>query len=250
MSHMETFEELISAAGPLPIIAAVFGLVAVLVVAGYYTGTVRPLRRRRRILESGEPAEATVLEVRDTGGREVSGIVVEIDLEVRRAGHAPYRATTLYHWRRSRSIYQNPPVPPPGSIVRVMVDRDNPRLVELAEPAQGSSAGAPTIALRRQTDAEGPPQVFSAQVYVIDGKQYTSPDEMPPELRAKFERLQQVFSDENRDGMPDILEQLSDSLQPEGGNVARLRELKTMHEQGLISAAEYEAKRAEILGRM
>lgn len=247
MSPMETFEQFINTTGPLPIIAAVVALVALLIAVGYYAGTVRPLRRRRRILASGEPAEATVIDVRDTGGREISGIVLGIDLEVRRAGYAPYQTTTLYHWRRSRSVYQSPPAPPPGSLVRVMVDRDNPRLVELVEPAGATGL---TIGLNLHAEADSKPQVFSSQIYVIDGKQYASPDAIPPELRATFERMQQSLGDENRDGVPDILEHLAGSLQPEDGNVARLRELKAMREQGLISEAEYAAKKAEILGRM
>jgi hypothetical protein len=40
------------------------------------------------------------------------------------------------------------------------------------------------------------------------------------------------------------------SRRPRGGPADRLRELKTMHEQGLISDQEYEAKRRQILDRM
>ena len=41
---------------------------------------------------------------------------------------------------------------------------------------------------------------------VIDGRVYTSVDEMPPEVRAQYEQAMRALQDENRDGAPDIFE--------------------------------------------
>lgn len=249
---MEDVEALVAAAGPLGVVGIVFVAVALLVGLGYYLGTVRPLRRRRRILATGEPAEATVIDVRDSGGRELSGIVLAIDLDVRRAGHPPYRATTHYHWRRSRALYQSPPAPPPGSTVQVRVDRANPRRVEIADPV---GAGTPAIPLNLHADPDSKARLFSSQVFIIGDKQYASPAEMPPEVRADFERVRQALGDEDGNGMPDLFDTLAGqgaADRPPGADssLARLRELTSMRDQGLITEAEYAAKKAEILRRM
>lgn len=44
---------------------------------------------------------------------------------------------------------------------------------------------------------------------VIDGRVYNSVDEMPPEVRAKYEQAMSAFKDENRDGAPDVFEAFS-----------------------------------------
>jgi len=41
---------------------------------------------------------------------------------------------------------------------------------------------------------------------IFNGKVYHSPDEMPPDIRAHYERLETFFADENRDNIPDSLQ--------------------------------------------
>jgi len=41
---------------------------------------------------------------------------------------------------------------------------------------------------------------------VIDGKSYNSVDEMPPDVRAKYEQAMRNFKDSNQDGTPDMFE--------------------------------------------
>ncbi|GAB4582135.1 MAG: hypothetical protein Fur0022_48910 [Anaerolineales bacterium] len=48
-------------------------------------------------------------------------------------------------------------------------------------------------------------QVFSTSSIIFDGKAYNSPEEMPTEARQRYE---QAFQDKNRDGVPDVFENL------------------------------------------
>jgi hypothetical protein len=40
----------------------------------------------------------------------------------------------------------------------------------------------------------------------FNGKHYRSPDDMPPEVREKYEQVMKLFADNNNDGTPDILD--------------------------------------------
>jgi hypothetical protein len=50
-----------------------------------------------------------------------------------------------------------------------------------------------------------PEAVMNQQFIVIDGKTYKSVDEMPPDIRAKYEEAMRSL-DKDRNGMPDILD--------------------------------------------
>jgi hypothetical protein len=41
---------------------------------------------------------------------------------------------------------------------------------------------------------------------IVNGKMYTSVDEMPPEIRQAYEQAMSVLADKNQNGVPDILE--------------------------------------------
>lgn len=45
---------------------------------------------------------------------------------------------------------------------------------------------------------------MNPNLIVIDGKTYTSPNEMPPDVRAKYEKAMRTLRDQNRDGRPDM----------------------------------------------
>jgi hypothetical protein len=42
--------------------------------------------------------------------------------------------------------------------------------------------------------------------YIVNGKTYNSLDEMPPDVRATYEAMGNLFADKNQNGVPDILE--------------------------------------------
>ncbi len=48
-----------------------------------------------------------------------------------------------------------------------------------------------------------------SNTFIVNGKTYNSIDEMPPDVRAQFETMQNVLADRNQNGMPDILENVS-----------------------------------------
>ena len=50
---------------------------------------------------------------------------------------------------------------------------------------------------------------------IFNGKEYNHPDEMPAEARRAYDQAMQIFSDKNRDGVPDFLEHGMDILQGE-----------------------------------
>ena len=56
---------------------------------------------------------------------------------------------------------------------------------------------------------------------VIQGKEYNSIEEVPPELRAAYQKMIDLLGDSNGDGFPDI-------LQSGGFNSAKLSELKNI----------------------
>jgi hypothetical protein len=41
---------------------------------------------------------------------------------------------------------------------------------------------------------------------VVNGREYSSPDQMPPDVRAGYEQAMSVLADKNGNGIPDILE--------------------------------------------
>ncbi len=87
---------------------------------------------RRNLLANGEPAEATVISLAETGFT-VNRIypMVDLELEVRRTGQQPYRV-------KSRFMVSRLDVPQiqPGSVIGVTVNRDDPSEVAIgAGPA-------------------------------------------------------------------------------------------------------------------
>lgn len=110
---------------------------------------------------------------------------------------------------------------------------------------------------------EGAPQpgqvttgATSFQSFTINGKSYNSLDELPPDQRKAYEQAMSVFADKNGDGMPDIFQQAGAQVfdlrggSATTGSAQRLAELKQMLDQGLITPAEYERKRVEILNQL
>jgi hypothetical protein len=94
---------------------------------------------------------------------------------------------------------------------------------------------------------------------VFNGKEYSSREEMPAEVRQVYERtMATVLADADCDGVPDIFEAGSSSTIFHTDVLARaledpaekLKKLKEMLDSRLITQEEYEAKKTEILSRM
>lgn len=50
--------------------------------------------------------------------------------------------------------------------------------------------------------------LHTTQTFVINGKTYTSPDDMPPDVRAQYESMSNILADKNANGVPDIMDNL------------------------------------------
>lgn len=209
--------------------------------------------RRRELLASGEPAEATVINTDYTGVRVNGRRQIATLLEVRRGGQPPYKATDRYYL--NGDLFSNTPIYPPGATVQVRVDPQAHKRVAIAgltggvaassafsQAVSGLSSGAPFT----QAMSGLPGQVSSTNMFMVNGKQYTSLEQMPPEVRQSFAQMGSMLGDANNNGLPNIFEQAEPARSPS----ERLAELKRMLDQGLINAQEYETKRAEILRQM
>ena len=60
--------------------------------------------------------------------------------------------------------------------------------------------------------------VMKSNLIVIDGKTFNSVDEMPPDVRAKYEHAMKSLKDEDRDGFPDQFENINNILKDQDGN--------------------------------
>src|SRR5690349_9847345 len=47
----------------------------------------------------------------------------------------------------------------------------------------------------------------------FNGQEYDSPETMPPEVRRLYDLANQMFADQNRDGIPDVFEHMADTGQ-------------------------------------
>ncbi len=137
---------LVGIATDLPVWVTVLLVLAVLlfeaafVAVIYYAfkWTLGPEVARRKLLENGEPAEATILQVTDTGVT-MNNIypVVKVLLEVRPQGRPPYRVET----RMTVNRVDIPQVQP-GTVVPVKIDPRSPKRVAVAIPGEAAAPGA------------------------------------------------------------------------------------------------------------
>jgi RNase P/RNase MRP subunit p29 len=73
-----------------------------------------------------------------------------------------------------------------------------------------------TMRLTADSDRNGVPDVFEGrdgnvtsvtrQKIVVNGREYGSVEEMPPDVRQAYERMRSAFVDSDRDGVPDMFE--------------------------------------------
>lgn len=127
-----------AAAGGPPMFAVVLGALGVglafalvfLFVGRSLRRMTDPARRQFLLLQSGQPAQATVVSVSDTGMTINKNPQVRLELDVRGRDGGSYRTTTIAVVSRlAASRYQ------PGATVNVMVDPLDPKHVGLADTA-------------------------------------------------------------------------------------------------------------------
>jgi len=63
-----------------------------------------------------------------------------------------------------------------------------------------------------------PTLVSNVMKFVVDGKEYNSLEDLPPEMRAKYEQAMGAF-DQNRNGIPDFVEGMIGGITNQTNNV-------------------------------
>lgn len=140
--------------------------------------TLGPYAKRKRLMRSGKQAEATILEVEDTGVT-INEIypLIKVRLEVRPPGGEPYRAETKMLVNRLEV-----PQIQPGLVVPVMYDPRDPSSVAIgAGGGEAAEAGAssPTAGFGLMV-----PDAAEAEKIRMAGEFLTKEDQRSEEIRA------------------------------------------------------------------
>ncbi len=128
--------DLVTAVALVVAIGWPWGVVGALVTLGIsaavYTGLLRPMLRAQAVLEQGEPAEATVLKVWDTGWTVNDDPQVGLLLAVRPPGGAPFQA-------KAKCVVSRLVVGTlqPGAVVPVRYDPEDRQQVQLVPGVAG-----------------------------------------------------------------------------------------------------------------
>lgn len=227
----------------LPVLLPIFSIGLFVLIFGLAFGPlVVDGLRHNRLRASGETAEATILRLQETGVRVNRQPRVKITLSVRPSMRPAYEAVThklISYFEISH--YQ------PGAVMEVKFDPNNPQSVVILGPKASAWGGA--------FAGGATPNVTTAQTYIVNGQAYSSLDQLPPEARQALGSVSGLLGDANQNGIPDMMESAMSSAQvinmgATEDRVKKLAELKTMLDQGLITALEYETKKNEILSRM
>jgi hypothetical protein len=224
---------------PFSIIGMTVGIFALtmLIVFWAMAAVRRSEARQRALLETGEPAEATVIDTNYTGVKVNGRRQIVTRLTVRRPGHQPYQAAVRYFM--DGQLFSQTPLYPPGAVVQVRVDPARPQDVAIAGMNGAVDPGGQFAQ----------PGQMNTQVYMVNGQNYSNLNDLPPHARQAIEQVGGLMADSNNNGMPDIFEQMGTVGRSEAvrSPSERLAELKRMRDEGLISEQEYEAKRQDIL---
>jgi hypothetical protein len=206
--------------------------------------------RHSRLRANGESAEATIVKVQETGMRVNRQPRVKITLEVRPSMRSPYQAVThkiVSYFEVSQ--YQV------GAVMDVKFDPNAPQHVVIIGPKTAAEGWGAAFAGARPSMDFSSGGVSTHSAFVVDGKSYASADQLPPEARAALGKAANLLGDANQNGIPDMLENaLGSDAQVFAASaedrVQKLSDLKAMLDKGLITNAEYEAKKKDILDRM
>lgn len=217
--------------GGFPGISCFIALLTFGILGVVFWSVFWPMIRSDRLLKTGEPAEATILKLWDTGVTLNENPQIGLRLEVRPPGRAPFQTETkMVVSRLQTSAYQ------PGQVVQVRYDPNNPKRVAVESVGGGRA------------------QVVGHTV-TVEGQTYDV-DDLPPEAQQALTKAMQVLEDADGDGVPDIMQGKGTRVvdlqtpQSEEDQLKTLRELKGMLDAGLITAEDYEAKKDQILSRM
>jgi hypothetical protein len=119
-------------------------LVSLLPTAIFLGLLLRFVRRQRRLLAEGEPAEALVLGQRPRSVRLNGSPLVELSLEVRRPGYAPYQAkASTFMPAHTSWLYRV------GATLAVRVDPRDPQRVAVADASAQQLEADPERRLRQ-----------------------------------------------------------------------------------------------------
>jgi hypothetical protein len=121
-----------------------FAVPFVLVFAWIYLKFLKPIFSQSRLLKTGEPATATVLELKDSNMTINENPVVKLKLRIQPKAGAPYEAEVKTMINRLQTGYYQP-----GSVLSVKVDPNRPESVAV----EGVSPQMPTSQeMRGQTE--------------------------------------------------------------------------------------------------
>lgn len=220
---------------------------AIVVIAGLLMGLLfavifGSLFGANRLLKTGAAAQATVLEVWDTGVTvNQNAIQVGLKLRVSPPDGPPYETSA-----RTFVSRLNPGVYRPGMLLNVRYDPKNPNKVAVEGwGGTGNPMAEQVIQSYMSSTGQGPasPQVIS------------NLGQVSPEAQ---QLLRSVLADKDRDGVPDVFQQagapggvqvidLRAGRGQQSDPAARLQKLTEMRQAGLITEQEYQEKKAEIL---
>lgn len=121
-----------------PLVGGIFTVVVVAIIYFSFRAALGPYAKQKRLMRSGKRAEATILEVEDTGVT-INEIypLIKVRLEVRPPDGEPYRAETKMLVNRLEV-----PQIQPGLVVPVMYDPRDPASVAVGAGEGGAGAGA------------------------------------------------------------------------------------------------------------
>ena len=221
-------------------------LFPMVLVAGMLIWALVPIFKDDSLQKTGEQASATVLQVWDTGVTvDEHNIQVGLLLDVHYPDHSPHQVKTKALVPRIQpALYQ------PGMVVQVRYDSKKPDKVIIESVGNPSDNNVSTNIKR----------VVSSETIIYQGKTYNNADDLPPEARSKYKKAMSTLADRDGDGIPDILQgsaSNADITQADhstgttaSDSAEKLRKLKEMLDDGLITYQEYTAKKADILERM
>jgi hypothetical protein len=120
-----------------PLAALIFISTEVAVMYSIYSFVIKPQMGRKYLTEHGKPAQATILEINDTGWTINQSPQVRFVLEVQPEEGEPYKAEL-------KSVINRLDVPQfqPGTKLKVMVDPANPQHLAIAEAYSGAGGEA------------------------------------------------------------------------------------------------------------
>ncbi|MBU0494827.1 MAG: SHOCT domain-containing protein [Chloroflexi bacterium] len=219
-----------AATGGTPVVSLSIALVVIVILGWVFGSVIRPMLQAQALLQSGEPAGATILKLWDTGTTLNNDPQVGMLLEVRPPGRSPFQAEVKTFVSRLQTAMIQP-----GMAVQVRYDPNDTSRVAI-ESLSRSASELPTNAI------------------TVDGQTYATVDDMPSHVRQAYEQVLADLADADRDGIPDLLKGPVPVMAPQSPEALqrkqRLKELKGLLDAGLITEQDYEARKSQFLSEI